>query len=56
MTKHLLENKRYLYGSKLAISEFLDETARTERQTMREKMLNARKQGFYAVIRDNKLL
>lgn len=56
MTNYLLENKRYLYGSKLAISGFLDETARTERQTMREKMLNARKQGFYAVIRDNKLI
>lgn len=56
MTKYLLENKRYLYGSHVAISEFLDEAARTERQTLREKMLNARNQGLYAVIRDNQLI
>lgn len=56
MTKYLLENKGYLYGSHVAISDFLDEAARTERQTLREKMLNARNQGLYAVIRDNQLI
>lgn len=56
MTKFLLDNKRYLYGAKLSISEYLDNAARIERKTMREKMQNARKQGLYAVIHDNTLI
>lgn len=55
MTKYLLENNSYFQGTTLNISGFLDEQARKERRSMREKMLTARKQGLHAVIRNNQL-
>ena len=55
MCKYLLDNKNYFYGTRLAISEFLDGNAQTERKVLRGKMLEARKNGLHAVIRNNQL-
>lgn len=56
MTKFILNNKQYLQGTRLAISEYLDEKSRKERNTMREEMMAARKKGLYAIIRNNQLI
>lgn len=55
MVKYLINNNRYLYGSGLNITEFLNDEERKEMKILREKMLIARKKGFHAVIRNKKL-
>lgn len=55
MAAYLKENCNLLQGTKLFLSEFLDDNARKERNLLREEMLKARRQGSYAIIRDNKL-
>lgn len=55
MVKYLINNNRHLYGTGISISECLNEEERKERNIMRDKMLTARKQGLYAVIRNKKL-
>jgi hypothetical protein len=39
----------------LSVAEYLDTTARKERKLLIEKMIQARKLGHYAVLRNNKL-
>lgn len=55
MAKYIVENRHCLQGTRLFLSEFLDENARSERKEMREEMLKARKKGLYAIIRNNQL-
>lgn len=55
MTKYILNNSQCFKGTGLFVSEFLDATARKERAQLREELLKARKNGLYAVIRNNKL-
>lgn len=55
MTKYIIENSSYFQGTRVYISEFLDETARKERRKMRETMFAARNKGLFAVIKDNQL-
>lgn len=55
MAKYIVENKHCLQGTRLFLSEFLDENERMERKEMREEMLRARKKGLYAIIRNNQL-
>lgn len=56
MTRYIVENSRYFQGTNIHVSEFLNENARMERKLMREEMLKARRNGQYAVIRNNKLI
>lgn len=51
MAKYVIENKQCLQGTRLYISEFLDENSRSQRK----EMLKARKKGLYAIIRNNQL-
>lgn len=55
MTKFIIKNSHYLYGTRLAVSEYLDPTELKEKKAMREQMMNARNNGLYAVIRNNQL-
>lgn len=55
MTKYLVQHNRYFRGTGLHVSEFLDEEALKERHIMRGKMLTARKEGHYAIIKNNQL-
>ncbi|CAB3254128.1 unnamed protein product [Arctia plantaginis] len=53
MAKHIKDNNHYFQGT---ISEFHDENAQKERLQMRDEMLNARRKGMHAVIRNNQLI
>lgn len=55
MAKYLIKNSPYFQGTRLSISEFLDEDARKQRQLLREEMLQARQKGLHSVIRNNQL-
>lgn len=55
MTRYIVENSHYFQGTNIHVSEFLNENARKERKLLREEMLRARRNGQYAVIRNNKL-
>lgn len=55
MVSYLKENSNVFRGTRLFLSEFLDDEARRERKLLREEMLKARRKGLYAVIRDNQL-
>lgn len=55
MVSYLKENSNVFRGTRLFLSEFLDDEARRERKLLREEMLKARRQGLHAVIRDNQL-
>lgn len=55
MAKYITENSQYFHGTKLSISDFLDENARKERKIMRDEMFKARTKGLHAVIRNNTL-
>lgn len=55
MAKYIIENKQCLQGTRLYVSEFLDEISRSQRKEMHEEMLKARKKGLYAIIRNNQL-
>lgn len=56
MVSYLKENSYVFQGTRLSLSDFLDDEARRDRKLLREEMLKARKQGLHAVIRDNQLL
>uniref|UniRef100_A0A2H1VTD1 SFRICE_041114 n=1 Tax=Spodoptera frugiperda TaxID=7108 RepID=A0A2H1VTD1_SPOFR len=56
ITKYILENKHYLQGTRLFVSEYLDKNARSQRKEMHEEMLKARKNGLYAIIKNNQLI
>lgn len=55
MVKYIINHSHYFKGTRLSISEFLDDNSRKERQQMREEMIKARKNGLHAVIRNNQL-
>ncbi|KAG6451051.1 hypothetical protein O3G_MSEX006927 [Manduca sexta] len=55
IAKYILANKQYFYGTKLYISEHLDQNERKERKHLQEVMQSARKKGHHAVIRNNTL-
>ncbi|CAH0605393.1 unnamed protein product [Chrysodeixis includens] len=55
MSKYIIENGNYFQGTGIFITEFLNENARKHRNLLREEMLKARKNGQYAIIRNNKL-
>lgn len=55
MTKYILENGNYFHGTGLYVSEFLSKDERKFRHILREEMMKARKNGQYAIIRNNKL-
>ncbi|CAB3246369.1 unnamed protein product [Arctia plantaginis] len=55
MVKYILSNGRYLQGTRVAVSDFLDENARKKRQILREEIIKARRKGLHAVIRNNQL-
>ena len=55
MARFIVENSHYFQGTGIYVSEFLNENARKQRKSMREEMLKARKNGQYAVIKENKL-
>lgn len=55
MTRHILNHKDWLQNTGLSISEYLDKTARLKRKHMRDEMFSARKNGLYAVIKNDQL-
>lgn len=55
MATYIKNHSHYFQGTRLSVSEFLDENSRRERHQMREEMIQARKKGLYAVIRNNQL-
>ncbi|KAJ8732552.1 hypothetical protein PYW07_015151 [Mythimna separata] len=55
MARYIIENSYNFQGTNIYMSEFLNENARKDRKVMREEMLKARKNGQYAVIRNNNL-
>ncbi|PZC84322.1 hypothetical protein B5X24_HaOG205517 [Helicoverpa armigera] len=55
MSKFITENSNYFQGTGIFITEFLNETARKHRNLLREEMMKARKNGQYAIIRNNRL-
>lgn len=55
MVKYLLEHSYLLQGTGVNISPLLDENTRKERKILRDKMMTARRNGLYAIIRDNQL-
>lgn len=55
MAKYVINNGPCFQGTRLSISEFLDDNARKARQLLREEMIKARKKGLYAIIRNNNL-
>ncbi|CAB3246509.1 unnamed protein product [Arctia plantaginis] len=48
MVKYILSNGRYLQGTRVAVSDFLDENARKKRQILREEIIKARRKGLHA--------
>lgn len=55
MAKYVIENNEYFYGTRMSVSEYLDENARKKRQLLRDQMIDARKKGQHAVIKNNQL-
>lgn len=55
MAAYLKENSHVFQGTRLFLSEYLDDNARRERNLLREEMLKPRKQEMHAVIRNNQL-
>lgn len=55
MVKYITRNSHYCHGTRISISEYLNKTAQRDRKILREQMFTARRSGYHAVIRDNKL-
>lgn len=55
MTRYLLQNSRHLRNTGLTIAEYLDENSLLERTNLRLILIEERKKGRRAVIRNNKL-
>lgn len=55
MVKFIIKNTHYLKGTRLSISKFLDKTELKDKRAKYEQMMDARKNGLHAVIRNNEL-
>ncbi|CAB3251772.1 unnamed protein product [Arctia plantaginis] len=56
MAKYIINNAQRLDGTRLFISEFLDENTRKERyEGIREEMKEAQRRGQHAIIRNHQL-
>lgn len=55
MTRYIISNSHSFQGSGLGISEFLDAKTRKERAQIKDELFKARKNGHYAIIRNNQL-
>lgn len=55
-TKYLVQNSHYFNSTGLGISEYLDDTAREKRREMIKILIEARKNGHQANIKNNKLI
>lgn len=56
MKKYILDNYAYFREVGLGVSEYLNKTTLKERRKLKEALINARKNGHHAVIRENKLI
>ncbi|KAI5645482.1 hypothetical protein NE865_02569 [Phthorimaea operculella] len=56
LARHLLQYKHLFKNTGMAISEYLDQDSIQQRRKLRESMLEARRNGSHAVIRNNKLI
>lgn len=55
MAKFITGNSHYFKGTRIHVSEYLNENQQKERKLLLEKMINARKNGQYAILRNNVL-
>lgn len=55
MTKFILLNKRYFKNTGLVVTEFLDKTTLREQNLLRRDMMEARKKGHHAIIKNGSL-
>lgn len=56
MAKFILKNRHFLHGTRLSVTEYLELAELQEKKAMREQMMNARKNGLHAIIRNNQLI
>lgn len=56
MANYITNNSQCFQGTRFAISTFLNDKERKERQFLREEMIKARKKGMHAIIRNNQLI
>lgn len=56
MVNYIIKNSRYFRNTGLAVSQYLQEQALKERNALRQALLEARRNGHHAIIRNNKLI
>jgi hypothetical protein len=55
MVKYITNNSRLFYGTNISVSDYLDKSEMEKRKAMREQMFISRRNGHYAIIRNNQL-